>query len=70
MTSVGHLTKRGRIEVEEVERDSDISTRFAWEISNIFQWQCVLRCTDGEITGNSNLAGYKSNSKKSCTETI
>ena len=29
MTSVGHLTKRGRVEVEEVERDSDISTRFA-----------------------------------------
>ena len=27
-------------------------------------------CTDGEITGNSNLAGCKSNSKKFCTETI
>ena len=31
--------------------------------------QCVLRSTDREVTGISNLAEYKSNSKKLCTET-
>ena len=31
--------------------------------------QCVLRSTDREVTGSSNLAEYKSNSKKLCTET-
>ena len=55
-----HLTKRG------INR---LSTTFLLEISSIFQWQCVLCSTNGEVTGSSNLAGYKSNSKKFCTET-
>ena len=55
-----HLTKRG---------NNILSTTFVREISNAFQWQCVLRSKDGEITGSSNIAGYKSNSKKICTET-
>ena len=55
-----HLTKRG------INR---LSTTFLLEISSIFQWQCVLCSTNGEVTSSSNLAGYKSNSKKFCTET-
>ena len=55
-----HLTKRGT---------NILSTTFVLEISDIFQCQYVLCSTNGEVTGSSNLAGYKSNSKKFCTET-
>ena len=55
-----HLTKRGT---------NILSTTFVREISNTFQWQCVLCSTDGEVTGSSNLAGCKSNSKKLFSET-
>ena len=55
-----HLTKRGT---------NILSTTFVREISNIFQWKCVLSTTNGEVTGSSNLGGYKSNSKTFCTRT-
>ena len=55
-----HLTKRGT---------NILSTTFVREISNIFKWQCVSCSTNGEVTGSSSLAGYKSNSKTICTET-
>ena len=55
-----HLTKRGT---------NILSITFEWKISNIFQWQCVLCSTNEEVTGSSNLAGYKSNSKNFFTET-
>ena len=55
-----HLTKKGT---------NILSTTFVQEISNTFQLQWVLRSTDGEITGNSNLGEYKSNSREFCTET-
>ena len=53
------------------------SATFIREISNNqisnrnikFQWQCVLRSTDAEVTVSSNLAENKSNSKTFCTET-
>ena len=55
-----HLTKRGT---------NILSTTLVREISNIFQWHYVLSSTNGEVTGSSNLAGYKSNRKIFCTET-
>ena len=57
-----HLTKRAT---------NMISTTSVREISNIFQWQCVLCSTNGEVTGSSSssFAGCKSNSKKISTET-
>ena len=56
-----HLTKIGT---------NILLTTFLLDISNIFQWQCVLCSTDGEATGSYNFAGYKTNSKKFCAETI
>ena len=50
-----HLTKGGT---------NILSTTFVREISNIFQWQCVLRSANGKVVGSFNLAGYSSNSKK------
>ena len=55
-----HLTNRGT---------TVLLTTFVPEISNIFPCQCVLRSTDGEVTGSCNLAGYKFNRKILCTET-
>ena len=54
-----HLTKRGT---------NMILTTSVWEISNIFQWQCVLCSTNGDVAGSYNLAGCKSDSKTLCAE--
>ena len=54
-----HLTKRGT---------NILLTRIVEEISNICQRQCVLLSTDREVTGSYNFAGFKSESKKTCTK--
>ena len=46
-----HLNKRGT---------SVLSSNFIREISNVFQWQCILRSSSGEFDAFNESAEYKS----------